>query len=113
MGLYHFMEYVFKLCFHNYDLSWHDFQIDHSWAYAAAMLLCLVEYGSKQALISKYADSKDISPVVIMSLTVARAIDESMVSVCVSHLGKVLIFVGHYFRIHSMFHAKSNFNHLV
>lgn len=50
-GLYHYMEFMYKLEYHFQDLSWHDFQIDHSLAYVVAMCLCLLEYGSKQLAI--------------------------------------------------------------
>jgi len=47
LGLYHFWEYLFKAKFKlkkNKDLNWHDFQINHSYAFGAAMLMCLTEY---------------------------------------------------------------------
>ena len=47
LGLYHFMEYMYKAEYHHHDLSWHDFQIDHSKAYGAAMFACLLEFGLK------------------------------------------------------------------
>ena len=43
-GLYHFMEFMFKSEFYHDDLTWHDFQIDHSAAYGVAMVVCLTEY---------------------------------------------------------------------
>ena len=46
-GLYHFMEYLYKCKYHHAELDWHDFQIDHSWAYGAAMVMCLLEHGLK------------------------------------------------------------------
>lgn len=50
-GLYHYMEFMFKCEYHNWDLSWHDFQIDHSWAYGAAMVMCLVEHFVKYFIL--------------------------------------------------------------
>ena len=47
LGLYHFMEYMYKAEYHHIDLNWHDFQIDHSKAYGVAMLPCMIEYGLK------------------------------------------------------------------
>ena len=47
LGLYHFMEYMYKAEYHHYDLNWHDFQIDHSKAYGAAMFACVAEFGVK------------------------------------------------------------------
>jgi len=47
LGLYHFWEYLFKAKFKlkkNKDLNWHDFQIDHSYAFCAALIMCLTEY---------------------------------------------------------------------
>ena len=47
LGIYHFWEYLFKAKFKfkkNKNLDWHDFQIDHSYAYGAAMMMCLSEY---------------------------------------------------------------------
>lgn len=46
-GIYHFMEFMYKSEYHHMDLNWHDFQIDHSLAYGAAMIMCLVEFGGK------------------------------------------------------------------
>ena len=54
-SLYHFMEYFYKLCYHFYDLSWNDYQINHSWAYGVAMVLCLTEFGAKWYILAHYS----------------------------------------------------------
>ena len=59
-GLYHYMEFMYKLEYHFYDLTWHDFQIDHSLAYVVAMCVCLFEYGLKQIAIYGTVDKDPI-----------------------------------------------------
>lgn len=55
-GLYHFGEYMYKCKYQFWGqddkLSWHDFQIDHSWAYLVAMGLCFAEYGFRKWVTS-------------------------------------------------------------
>ena len=93
------MEFMYKLSYHYYDLSWHDFQIDHSKAYVIAMCVCLTEYWLKRYFGTEYF--------------LVEMVSESQVSKGLTALGIMLVVIGHYFRIHSMFHAKANFNHLV
>ena len=112
-GLYHFMEFMFKSEFYQDDLSWHDFQIDHSWAYGVAMLMCLAEYTVRVQMLGRYEiQMRDIR----LQGFFAQAlyfVESSIFSRIVSWIGVCMIFTGHSFRISSMFHAAGNFNHLV
>ena len=60
-GIYHYMEFMYKSEFYNHDLSWHDFQIDHSKAYGIAMLLCLIEFKAREWTLNSYMlEIKDV-----------------------------------------------------
>ena len=98
VSIYHFGEYFYKLSYHYYDLSIDDYQINHSIAYMVAMCLCLAEYFVKQHF-REYA--------------IVWIINDTKLADIFSWVGLVFIVVGHTFRIGSMFHAASNFNHLV
>ena len=46
---------MYKLCYQHInepDLSWHDFQIDHSSAYIIAMAVCLTEFSLRRWYLS-------------------------------------------------------------
>ena len=50
-GLYHFAEFMFKQKHYYYDLTWHDFQLDHSVPYMVAMVMCLSEHSAKRLIL--------------------------------------------------------------
>lgn len=110
-SLYHFTEYLYKCSYHHWDVSWHDFLLDYSLDYAVAMFVCLVEYFSRLAYFKTLMRSgtqefEGFQWVVVM-------VCRSECSRYLSGVGMAMVLVGHYFRIHAMFHAKSNFNHLI
>ena len=42
-----------------------------------------------------------------------KGIDESKISKIISATGLIMVIVGQYFRVGSMFHAANNFDHIV
>ena len=92
------MEYMYKAEYHHETLSWHDFLLDHSMAYLIAMFVSFSEYMSRSyfktnALVSTFENSK--------------------ITQYIMYYGLFQLYVGHFFRIWAMFHAKKNFNHEV
>ena len=47
------MEFMYKSEFHHMDLNIHDFLLDYSFDYWAAMIMCIVEYSAKQDVLNK------------------------------------------------------------
>ena len=113
-ALYHYGEFMYKLCYqlnNEADLTWHDFQIDHSWAYIVAMSLCIIEFTIRRWLLTGLY-TQDANSLGIFT-RILLMVESSQVSRLISGVGLFMMLVGHYFRIASMFHAGSNFNHLV
>ena len=112
-GLYHFMEFMFKSEYYQNDVSWHDFQLDHSWAYGVAMCLCFAEFSIRNYLLARYSHPMmDIRLQGLFAQTLFF-LEKSLASRIISMVGVCMTLIGHYFRIGSMFHAAGNFNHLV
>lgn len=113
-GFYHFMEFMYKLEYHlKKGLTWHDFQIDHSKAYAGAMFLCMLETRVRQRIIGHFARQiMDIKNQGFIAQT-ANAIEYSTLSKIFTGVGVCMVLVGHLFRVWSMFHAGKSFNHFV
>jgi protein-S-isoprenylcysteine O-methyltransferase len=111
IGLYHFAEYMYKLCYQHInepDLSWNDFQINHSSAYIIAMMVCLAEFSLRRWYLSGIEVNEPGYLAIVFGF-----IESSSFSRVVTGVGATMIIFGQYFRIGSMFHAGSNFNHLV
>ena len=104
------MEFMFKSEHYNHDLSWHDFQLDHSWAYGVAMVLCFLEFTSREWTLSSYENQIQEKGWLAKSL---EFISNSKFSRIITIIGIAMVLIGHAFRIGSMFYAGSNFNHLV
>jgi hypothetical protein len=52
LGIYHYMEYIYKSEYHHKNLSWHDFLLDYSVDYVVAILLSFAEYFTRNYFIN-------------------------------------------------------------
>ena len=78
------------------------------------MLFCFAEYGFRRWVISSLYPTFHFDVNVLgQFVNFIYWIENSTISYCISVVGVILVFTGHYFRIASMFHAGTNFNHLV
>lgn len=73
------------------------------------MLLCFLEFKSREWTLSSYDESQEKG----WFMKTLDFICCSKFSNAVTIIGVVMVILGHSFRIGSMFYAGSNFNHLV